>query len=375
MTCIEILYVYIYIDIMVRVMYNATNKPHFGGNASEFGTETRGVDKIDRTEIFSDVWRNTYAECIFKNSEVFQRLGVNSPDPTVKLTTDELVRLITLVAEELDDMTMVIYTEWFLRNEGMMFIRDLICRWPRPSELKRMVNLIKDRGERASWSDTIKHRGKFDKKIYFEGHVDFYTDVVSDRSAIGKLVGKMGQNFNGVTKRYGLMYMWLKPAIAFVYENNDPTNSKGKRRKVMRVYVYGIDKKNVIRAVLETRRRISKIDSLTLVVNQPDMVYTEEEPNIYEKNFVKDDDVLSEEVRERIPFQTPARRPLKILPPPNPLYDPKLPDGTVSDNPTFNNNNSNDKYVGGRTTGRKPLKKVSDAASSNKKNRQKMTTR
>ena len=94
-----------------------------------------------------------------------------------------------------------------------------MCRWPRPSEIKKLSN---------SYGKSF---------TYYRGTM--YLSNASTQ-AYSKFVGPLGKNFTDLTKRFGLLYIWIKKSA----------NSK-------ELYVYATTKQAVSKAMIEIASRLS----------------------------------------------------------------------------------------------------------------------
>lgn len=82
-----------------------------------------------------------------------------------------------------------------LTYNGMQRAMELMCRWPRPSELFMMIGCMP-----VNKSSTTAVKNYYRMCIQVSA---------TDRRAFGKLVGTLGTNFIGLGERNDLMYIWL----------------------------------------------------------------------------------------------------------------------------------------------------------------------
>lgn len=85
-----------------------------------------------------------------------------------------------------------------LSHNGMAKAAQLMCRWPRPSELAHMVSSMKGPRQPFYYRMTIQ--------------IALMNPRATDRTTtkvISNFVGPMGMNFNRISEERDLMYMWL----------------------------------------------------------------------------------------------------------------------------------------------------------------------
>lgn len=82
-----------------------------------------------------------------------------------------------------------------LSHDGMQKAMELMCRWPRPSELFMMIGCVPITA--SSFAAVNK---------YYRMCVQV---SASDHRAFGRLVGTLGTNFNELGEDFDLMYIWL----------------------------------------------------------------------------------------------------------------------------------------------------------------------
>lgn len=113
---------------------------------------------------------------------------------------------------------------------------ELLCRWPRPSELTKIARILSD-GD-SSYLNSL----------------DFFTGILhveaKSEGEFGKIVGKLGRNFNSLTDEFDLMYIWLTDT-----NEVDETKSFPIKKEVL---LYGLDADNVIHAVIELANGMNK---------------------------------------------------------------------------------------------------------------------
>lgn len=91
-----------------------------------------------------------------------------------------------------------------LTHRGMSKAAELMCRWPRPSELAVMVGHMGDMSAPLSYhrmSVRVSQLSKAKGKGQGEG------------GNVGQFVGPLGNNFNRISKQCDLMYMWLHNGV------------------------------------------------------------------------------------------------------------------------------------------------------------------
>lgn len=127
--------------------------------------------------------------------ELRQRYALSGVKYNTQMTDDELRGLWEyLGAADIDSMNAL------LTYDGMDTASQILCRWPRPSELGRL-----------SWMLGQK------KLMYYRAVLKVKAEVKDDEKnpqgyanrTFGRIVGPMGSNFIGMTKNHDLMYLWM----------------------------------------------------------------------------------------------------------------------------------------------------------------------
>ena len=138
----------------------------------------------------SEAWMEDFDECKSGVEDVFAGMG-----PSDAMNRGQLKRYIELMAAAGFDLHHMDRSG--AGYDGMQHGASILCRWPRPRELGR-------------WAAANKW-----KMNYFRVIVTLGCDGLS-REDVGKAaaeaVGKLGANFNDISARHDLMYMWMHEA-------------------------------------------------------------------------------------------------------------------------------------------------------------------
>jgi hypothetical protein len=138
-----------------------------------------------------------FNECAVKNRERREVLNLQNVSYDNKLTHAEIKKVATLLPTKISPEDVLSYTTSFLLSK-------VLCRWPRPSELARILYVL----------------GHEDAPYYhLRQSISIQKDV---KKGWGTVVGEKGKNLNEVTEESNILYAWLhksgsKKAVLHLY--------------------------------------------------------------------------------------------------------------------------------------------------------------
>jgi hypothetical protein len=213
----------------------------------------------------STAWTSEFEDCLINAADVRRRLGLSTidVDPDRDLTPRQTAKLLDHLEKDGDLSALGVYDDsgaidyrWpssldgLLTYAGLSAMKDVLCRWPRPSELAAMIDQVFKRND-------ISHSTREKYANYYWRNVDFF---VQDESVVRKLVGRVGVNFRAMTEKHDLMYVWIDTVAEDdgkgVFDNKTIKQGKKTRRTRMRVMLYGINPPNLEGAVHDLSKSI-----------------------------------------------------------------------------------------------------------------------
>lgn len=99
----------------------------------------------------------------------------------------------------------IVTVDQLLSRKGMVKAEKLMCRWPRPRELSFMTECM---GYDQDPSALYYHR------------LSVKTDA-DDPKMVAKFVGRLGANFNAISDKHDLMYMWMHGKVLLMYARDE----------------------------------------------------------------------------------------------------------------------------------------------------------
>lgn len=200
----------------------------------------------------SESRKRDLVKCITKTA-IRDRINYGLEDVTFSspLGPKQLGRLREFLADrhDVDDV------ETLKTHAALSGASEVLCRWPRPKEIARLAKMMDPA------ADTT----------YYTGLLFLRAD---DSSAIGSLVGPKGRNLNQLTKRYGLLYIWVSSPTQnrrWKRHNNAQAVTAVKHSgetdgedlsKFYAVLVYGTDQKYVNETVREIKTRVKHLEGV-----------------------------------------------------------------------------------------------------------------
>lgn len=130
-----------------------------------------------------------------------------------KLTSSQM----TLLAEHVRKTFRKQDGVYLLSYEGMRKLQMVLCRWPRPSELRRLVHRLS--GETPEYH-----------------HLSVV--ITAESGKFGRMIGRSGANLIRLTKQHKVSYMWLAPG-----------STADKRT----LHIYGLERGNVRKCLKAVR--------------------------------------------------------------------------------------------------------------------------
>lgn len=210
---------------------------------------------------YSASWMQAFERCqTYGKSSDKHKLETPLDRPDSKLNQNQMKNLYEIL-EKLEKKDL---SRGMTAHDTMMTIREIICRFPRPSEIAYLQTLASQKNRTPLTNN------------YYMG----YLDIVGSRHAIGQLVGSMGSNFNRITREHDLMYMWVYPNVRTYVMNPKDYGDESKTSRpgtVSRILMYatdqtapnGVYKKGVDKihaAALNIVKQISWIDGVEHVL-------------------------------------------------------------------------------------------------------------
>jgi len=124
-----------------------------------------------------------FAKCATLNKSKRVAYNLDERSFTNRLTNEQVIRL----TEYMKDTKLT--NVHLLEYRGLERLSNILCRWPRPSEVARLFKI-----NNGVW--------KLERCT-----VTMDLPSIAERS---KFVGKMGASLTALTKKYNLMYAWLQ---------------------------------------------------------------------------------------------------------------------------------------------------------------------
>ena len=148
-----------------------------------------------------------FKQCATYNESERDRRGLTGVSYSAKMEDDEIVGLSEFLKAELkkDKLT----PDVVLTYQTCSVASDILCRWPRPSELARVIAL-----DTLDFTPSNKKNALPISVGYFLGKVPL---ALVDGKKWGDFVGKKGATLNALTKNHELLYSWLKDNTLYLY--------------------------------------------------------------------------------------------------------------------------------------------------------------
>lgn len=225
-------------------------------------------------DMFSENWMTGFQRCAAASSAFRKRYGINldATDPSRKITMREAEGLYDYLLDSgfsVGPSMYVLNMDKMLTLDGLRRVRELLCRWPHPSELALLQSVLLSRlpeqyaaasralpGKKAGklFSDAARLLEEQARdRSYYVGRFDvtfFESSPASD--VISMVVGKKGCHFARVTHRHRLMYVWTQQI--------DRAGSR------YRIFCYGRNLQHVRNAMEEIQNQVIRV-SASLIKN------------------------------------------------------------------------------------------------------------
>jgi hypothetical protein len=160
-----------------------------------------------------------------------------------------------------------------LSHEGLDAASKVMCRWPRPKELAMLLDELSE-------TNTVPN----DLRTYYSGMLT----VRADRPSMARLVGHLGASFTEITAEHNLLYIWSRDT------KNSSSKQKGDGAEVVtkQVYVYGMEKGNVLDALETIAKRVVELNT------ELQIVLFERKGRVTERVLSQDEEFVMRKKRE-----------------------------------------------------------------------------
>lgn len=151
----------------------------------------------------------SFCQCAEDASDVRSRYRLSGVTYNAKMSDEEIEGLSEYMKDELNERVMT--PNVALTYDACETASVALCRWPRPSELARVIALdaFDGKGARPSRSAALPI-----SVAYVLAKVKL---SLVKGNKWGDFVGKEGANLNSITKDAGLIYAWLKGGVLYLY--------------------------------------------------------------------------------------------------------------------------------------------------------------